>query len=58
MKTINNYINMKHINKYIIEKLKISKTSTGFTLFPKTKAELIKIIKDLVKNPDITYKQR
>jgi hypothetical protein len=41
---------MKHINKYIQEKLKISKnTLTKNTLFPKTKEELQNMIKKEVK---------
>ena len=50
MKAINNYINMKHINTYITEKLKISK-GLKYTLFPKTKEELLDIVqKEIEKN--------
>ena len=50
MKNINSYINIKHINKYIIEKLKISKSTLNKSiLFPNSKSELQDIIKKEVK---------
>ena len=51
MKTINTYINMKHINTYITEKLKINKPKTiiEHTLFPTSRTELDKIVKDEIK---------
>ena len=52
MKALNNYINMKHINTYIVEKLKISKNKrTEYTLFPKYREELIDMItKEIQRN--------
>ena len=41
---------MKNINRYIVEKLKINKSNLKpgpeYTLFPKSKVELVKIIKE------------
>ena len=57
MKRINKYINMKHINTYILskikkeanitEKLKISKNK--YSLFPETRDELVEMIKEEIK---------
>ena len=53
MKHIKKYINMKHINTYIIEKLKISKSrltnGPDYTLFPKDKYELVNMIKNEIE---------
>ena len=40
---------MKHINIYIIEKLRISNKKTEHTLFPKTKDELVQMIKTEIR---------
>ena len=50
MKTLNNYINMKHINTYISEKLKINKSTLNrLTLVPKSRDELIEMIKKEIR---------
>lgn len=41
---------MKYINTYLVEKLKISKNNLGkYTLFPKSKDELVEMIHDEIK---------